>query len=603
MAHELAPFVVVELGYCRQQFFVRVGTTPLSQNIYHDWTVAMAWEGSESLKGWYVDDDDKVARINRRAQAFKRRVQRFAKRSGLTKELGGARFAEDLYYAAVVTLVDDGVVSKWVRRRDVWGGPKAQAAEWGFASGSDMYWMEKLAVSFLGPYFGAIDEHSGLPVEKQLEVLRRVRFVGPDAAPQPRWSVHRNLEALQTMVDVTTQSDYFRGRAAQVWIVVMVQVACGQMTTDDAILPDTRLLELVHGSGSLPDGAEGLSMEQYEVLSECCDGARMHRDWPEREGRDTPPTLSKYRDITPEVTLEWKLKARWKTITFDTTERELAVRDIGFRAEQPQNSVAYKEAVLPTILREVDDENAGPPYHIHSCGCLNGRFELKATNEHTDCAEAHTVPALVCSELHEGDVVRDSCCGYLPPFGDRGEAAHACDVAAFRPRANRESENLHYAGEHAEVGLMIAHHANTTAQQRARMVNVDICAGSQSQRKAVLLLNVLTISFDNRMSVDTAGTIMTNVEVDATLDLYDAVATALHSRGIAMSRIAMATLSSDCKTTGTVTAKHYRYASGKPRPTKKGKEAAAADLVMRRTLELVKRLRCERVLLTQTQQP
>ena len=489
----------------------------------------------------------------------------------------------------------------WVRRRDIRGRSKAQAAEWGFASGSDMYWMEKLAVGFLGPYFGATDVHSGLPVEKQLEVLRRVRFAGPDAAPQPKWSVHRNLEALQTVVDVATQSGYYRGRAAQVWIVVMVQIACGQMTTDDAILPDTRLLELVQGSDSLPEEAEGLSLEQYEVLGELREGARMHRDWPSREGRETTPTLSKYRDITPEITLEWKLKARWKTITFDTTERELAVRSIGFRAEQPLNSAAYKDAVLPTIVSEVDDENAGRPYHMYSCGCLNGRFELKATDEYTDCDEADTVPSLVCSEWHKGDVVRDSCCGYLPPFGDRGDAAHGCDVAAFRPRPNRESENLHYVGEHAEIGLMIAHHARATEQQRVRMVNVDICAGSQSQRKAMLLLNVLTVSFDNRPSVDTAGTIMTNVEVDATLDLYDAVATVLHSRGIAMSRVAMVTLSSDCKTTGTVTAKHYRYRSGKPRPTKKGAEAAAADMVMRRTLELVKRLRRERVALTQNQ--
>ena len=96
----------------------------------------------------------------------------------------------------------------------------------------------------------------------------------------------------------------------------------------------------------------------------------MYRDWPNREGRETPRTLSKYRDITLEFTLEWKLKVRWKTVTFDTTDRELAVRDIGFRAEQPQNSVAYKEAVLPTILREVDDENAGPPFHMHYFGCL-----------------------------------------------------------------------------------------------------------------------------------------------------------------------------------------------------------------------------------------
>ena len=113
------------------------------------------------------------------------------------------------------------------------------------------------------------------------------------------------------------------------------------------------------------------------------------------------------------------------------------MRDIGFRAEQPLDSVAYKEAVLPTILREVDDENAGPPFHMHSCGCLNGRFELKATDEYTDCAEAHTAPARVCSELREGDLVRDSCCGYLPPFGDRGDFGHGCDVAARRPPPNR----------------------------------------------------------------------------------------------------------------------------------------------------------------------
>ena len=271
-------------------------------------------------------------------------------------------------YAAVATLVDDGVVTKWVRRRDVHGGPKAQAAEWGSTSGSEMYWAKKLAVGFLGPYFGAIDEHSGLPVEMQLEVLRRVRFVGPDAAQQLLWSVHRNLGVLQRMVNVTTQSGYFRGRATQVWIVIMVQIACAQMATDDAILPDTRLLELVHGNGGLPADAGGRSMEHYEVLNKLRDGARMHRDWPNREGRETPPTLSEYREITPEITLEWKLKARWKTVTLNTTERELAVRGIGFRAGQPLNSVAYKEAVLPTFLREVDDKNAGPPFHMHSRG-------------------------------------------------------------------------------------------------------------------------------------------------------------------------------------------------------------------------------------------
>ena len=115
-AHELAVLVAVELEYCRQQFFIRVRSTSLSQNIYHDWTVAMVWGGAESLKGWYVDGEDKMARINRRSKTFRERVRRFAMNYGFGREFGGSSCAEDLYYAAVATLVDDGVVAKWVRR-------------------------------------------------------------------------------------------------------------------------------------------------------------------------------------------------------------------------------------------------------------------------------------------------------------------------------------------------------------------------------------------------------------------------------------------------------------------------------------------------------
>ena len=42
------------------------------------------------------------------------------------------------------------------------------------------------------------------------------------------------------------------------------------------------------------------------------------------------------------------------------------------------------------------------------------------------------------------------------------------------------------------------------------MANADVCAGSLSQRKAMLLLNVHTESFDKRPGIDTEGTIMTN---------------------------------------------------------------------------------------------
>ena len=90
--------VVVELEYCRQQFFIRVRPTSLPQNIFHDWTVAMVWGGAESLSGWYVDDDGKVARINKRSKAFRQRVRRFAMSYGFGREEGGSSYAEDLYY-------------------------------------------------------------------------------------------------------------------------------------------------------------------------------------------------------------------------------------------------------------------------------------------------------------------------------------------------------------------------------------------------------------------------------------------------------------------------------------------------------------------------
>ena len=60
---------------------------------------------------------------------------------------------------------------------------------------------------------------------------------------------------------------------------------------------------------------------------------------------------------------------------------------------------------------------------------------------------------------------------------------------------------------------------------------------------------------------------------------------------------------SDCKTTGTMTVALCRYPSGQPRPTRRGEEAAAADLVMKRALGFVNRLRRERATLARTQQP
>jgi hypothetical protein len=139
-------------------------------------------------------------------------------------------------------------------------------------------------------------------------------------APQPAWSVHRNADVLQRSVD--TVDGAFTGETSRVWIVIMTQIACGLMTANGAILPEERLAPLLRNSPDLPDGADGLSPDMYVFLSEMRDGARMHRDWPKREYRHTTPTNSQYRVANPEVFLEWKLKARWKTVTFDLRQRQ-----------------------------------------------------------------------------------------------------------------------------------------------------------------------------------------------------------------------------------------------------------------------------------------
>ena len=148
-----------------------------------------------------------------------------------------------------------------------------------------------------------------------------------------------------------------------------------------------------------------------------------------------------------------------------------------------------------------------------------------------------------------------------------GGGEHQHDVAAFRPRTDLNTpEYLHELDPQPQIALIVADHGNTTEQQRTRMVNVDICSGSQSQRRGNLLLNLGTLSFDQRTRVTaTAGQELTNVHIDASVDtVYDVVRTALHAECIAMSRVSTTTLSSDCATNCPSAASEHRDAKGRP---------------------------------------
>ena len=126
---------------------------------------------------------------------------------------------------------------------------------------------------------------------------------------------------------------------------------------------------------------------------------------------------------------------------------------------------------------------------------------------------------------------------------------------------------------------------------KARMINVGICSGTQSQAHTNFRLGgITTLSYDKRPAADAFGATVSNTPLGASVGLtstYITVATDMHSRKMAMARTAIETLTSDCKSTSTTSAHLYRFPDSSPRTdddgvlTEKGKEAAEADAVLR----------------------
>ena len=277
---ELSAAVEKELSFHRSQWFVPVGRT---FHCYQDWTVAMAYHGAVQLTDRHAEWPDAIAACNARSSNMQRRCSRMLVKYALTTAVGGKSPAADLYYAAVAVLVDAGTVTKWVRRRDLRKG--YFGSDGGAEPFRDPYWQLKLKCTSLWVPDGAdgaavartrpTDPHSGLRLENQLEILRRTRAVGIDSLAFPDWAVHRDRGAIDQVIEQLRHAKPPIATRAQVEIVVLVDIASGRMTTDDAIPDDRTLQSLRHGSPALPPDAGGLSPEQCGVLAAMRDGARM----------------------------------------------------------------------------------------------------------------------------------------------------------------------------------------------------------------------------------------------------------------------------------------------------------------------------------------
>ena len=379
-------------------------------------------------------------------------------------------------------------------------------------------------------------------------------------------------------------------------IVILVDYATGRMTTDGAIPDDRTLQSLRHGSPALPPHVSGLSPEQCGVLAALRDGARMWRQWPERE-RDVPPCGSLYRAVTQDTTAGWSCAPRWKVADYTLTEAEMAVTRITGRAEDPRGSKLWLRLKEFVRRAKLDPSLWGQysPSRFHG-----GGSERKTALHATDSPFRDEL-SFECGVCRRAVEDRSYSLFYRPLTCGDGEHQH--DAAAHRRRSDLTSpEYLHELDPQPQIALIVADRGTTTEQQRTRMVNVDICSGSQSQRRGNLLPNLEAKCFDQRTQVTaTAGQQLTNVFIDASVDtIYDVLRSALHSERVAMSRVSTITLSSDCAMNCTSASSDHRDGSGRPLSGSDGDTARSADKVVISTLKFMHRARAERDYLLST---
>ena len=216
------------------------------------------------------------------------------------------------------------------------------------------------------------------------------------------------------------------------------------------------------------------------------DGARMWRQWPERE-RGVPPCNSQYRAVTQETTAEWSCEPRWKVVDYTLTEAQMAVPRITARAENPRGSKLWLR-LKEFVRRAKLDPSLWGQYS--SSRCHGGGTERKTALHATD-APSRDELSFECGVCRRAVDDRSCSVFYLPLTCGDGEHQHG--VAAYRRRRDLTSpEYLHELDPQPQIALIVADHGTTTEQQRTRMVNVDICSGSQSQRRGNLLLNLET---------------------------------------------------------------------------------------------------------------
>ena len=339
------------------------------------------------------------------------------------------------------------------------------------------------------------------------------------------------------------------------------------------------------------------------MIEELRAGHRMWLEWPELEDGSVVPLQSKYRHVPILAASDWRQPMHWKVVEFDDmADAQFAVAIILFRLEQPLGATLIKLGSLRRKLAEVG--LAAEEWNIFvSCLCTEGFMVRKHTGNATNSKHAGGLPVHGCCMIHDNDESAANCGLFYPP-DKQYEGRHEFDMGQYRPRPGEDSEQSHVVGQQAQLALIIAQLHRCSDMVKARMVNVDICSGTQSQAHSNLRLGGITaLSYDKRPTVMAFGTPVHNTPLGASASddfTYISVATDMHSRKMPMARTAIETLTSDCKSTSTASAHLFRFSDSSPRTgdggelTERGALAAEAGAVVRYSTLHMARLQAER---------
>ena len=606
---------VDELAYSNSILFHQsLSRTKGNGRPHQDWAVAFGYDGAKSVEGWLITDGELVATINTRAEAMRRRCRRVVERHGIKELIGGDKPGADLYWAAVAVLHDEGKVVVGAMRRDS-SKEKRIRNDRGEDTERDSFWKLKIKHGYL--YDGGtedpkapwppkltIDVHTGLPADDVLELRRRVRSAGPDPLAQPTHQVFRTNAQLQ----VAIKGVKHLMSKTHALIAIGVEMAAGRIVTDDGYPSLDEINSMVHTSDSLPEGAGGLTDAQAGVLDRLREGMPMWLDWPNLEDAFVTPMRSAYRVVDIATVTTWDQPSVLRTFVYNFKDEsgetkhlcdaQMSVPRITNRLENPLQSTLMDIERLKALLREceINDEEWSI---FESCLCMDGFMVRKHTGNATNSPHARSLPLRACCQLHERDSVAE-CCGLFYPPDSQFDGRHEFDIHNHKGRPSIDPEQHHVVGQQAQVALIVAEHEHLPDHVKSRLVNLDICSGTQSQRKNNLRLGGMrTVSCDKRPEVDAFGVEESNFEIDMSGDIddiYNQIANWLHECGIAMSRVAVITVSSDCKTTCTGNAHNCRDGA-EPKLGTEGDTAREADKVVVNCMKLMARFQKERDLL------